>query len=74
MLCVTAIANLIQTSVKEGKPRKSFSKDKEIIPYIESHWEGMTTSARRVTQSWHSTVRPSLFHLFITITKIANMM
>lgn len=74
MLCVTAIANLMQTSVKEGKPRKAFSKDKEIIPYIESHWEGMTTSARRVTQSWHSTVRQSLFHLFRTITKNANMM
>lgn len=56
-LCVTAIGNLIQGSIKEGKPKKFFSKDKDIIPYIDSHWEGMTTTARRVTQSWHSTVR-----------------
>lgn len=55
-LCVTAIGNLIQTSIKEGKPKKFFSKDKDIIPFIESHWEGMNTAARRVTQSWHSTV------------------
>ncbi|XKL67448.1 hypothetical protein PGB90_002939 [Kerria lacca] len=59
-LCVTAIANLIQTTVKEGKPKKFFSKDKDIIPFIECHWEGMTTTARRVTQSWHSTVLRTL--------------
>ncbi|XP_065199771.1 set1/Ash2 histone methyltransferase complex subunit ASH2 [Planococcus citri] len=59
-LCVTAIGNLIQSSIKEGKPKKYFSKDKDIIPFIDSHWEGMTTTARRVTQSWHSTVLRTL--------------
>lgn len=37
-----------------------FNKDKEIIPYIENHWEALTTTSRRVTQSWHSTVLRAL--------------
>jgi hypothetical protein len=55
-MCVTAIGNLMQASVKEGSPRTMFSKERDIIPFIDSHWEGMTTMPRRVTQSWHSTV------------------
>lgn len=55
-MCVTAIGNLTQASIKEGRPRTKFSKEKDIIPFIEAHWEGMTTTSRRVTQSWHSTV------------------
>ncbi|CAH1102432.1 unnamed protein product [Psylliodes chrysocephalus] len=59
-MCVTAIANLQQTSFKEGSCRLTFSKDKEIIPYIEYHWEALTTTSRRVTQSWHFTVTKAL--------------
>lgn len=59
-MCVTAIANLMQASIKEGNPRTKFTKDKDIIPFIDSHWEGMTTIPRRVTQSWHSTILRSL--------------
>ncbi|KAF5303454.1 hypothetical protein FQA39_LY19024 [Lamprigera yunnana] len=59
-MCVTALANLQQGSFKEGINRTMFSKDKEIIPYIEYHWEALTTTARRVTQSWHTTVYRSL--------------
>lgn len=59
-MCITAIANLQQTSMKEGVNRSMFSKDKEIIPYIDYHWEALTTTARRVTQSWHMTVHRSL--------------
>lgn len=55
-MCVTAIGNLTQESNKSGNRQVYFSRDKEIIPFIESHWESMTTTARRVTQSWHSTV------------------
>ncbi|XP_046668089.1 set1/Ash2 histone methyltransferase complex subunit ASH2 isoform X1 [Homalodisca vitripennis] len=55
-MCVTAIGNLTQASIKEGKPRTKFSKERDIIPFIDAHWEGMTTTSRRVTQSWHSTV------------------
>lgn len=59
-MCVTAIANLQQTSFKEGVNKMMFSKEKEIIPYIEYHWEALTTTSRRVTQSWHVTVTKAL--------------
>jgi len=65
-MCVTAIGNLMQASVKEGSPRTMFSKERDIIPFIDSHWEGMTTMPRRVTQSWHLTVR-CLGFSFITL-------
>jgi len=59
-MCVTALANLTQADVKDGTNRKLFSKDKDIIPFFDMHWEGMTTTTRRVTQSWHSTVSRTL--------------
>ncbi|XP_045467544.1 set1/Ash2 histone methyltransferase complex subunit ASH2 [Harmonia axyridis] len=59
-MCVTAIANLQQASVKDGSNKLMFSKEKEIIPYIEHHWEALTTTSRRVTQSWHLTVQKAL--------------
>ncbi|XP_046806681.1 set1/Ash2 histone methyltransferase complex subunit ASH2 isoform X3 [Lucilia cuprina] len=59
-MCITAIANMRQNSLKEGKPKSIFSKDKEIIPFIEQYWESMTTMPRRVTQSWYTTVQRSL--------------
>ncbi|KAL9899009.1 set1/Ash2 histone methyltransferase complex subunit ash2 isoform 1-T1 [Glossina fuscipes fuscipes] len=59
-MCQTAIANLQQNSIKDGRAKIIFSKDKEIIPFIEQNWESMTTMPRRVTQSWYSTVQRSL--------------
>ncbi|XP_060524344.1 set1/Ash2 histone methyltransferase complex subunit ASH2 isoform X2 [Cylas formicarius] len=59
-MIVTTIANLQQSSVKEGSNRLMFNKEKEIIPYIEYHWEALTTTSRRVTQSWHITVTKAL--------------
>lgn len=59
-MCITALANLQQSSAKEGSNRAMFSKDKEIIPYIEYHWEALTTTSRRVTSSWHATVHRAL--------------
>ncbi|CAH2002333.1 unnamed protein product [Acanthoscelides obtectus] len=59
-MCITAIANLQQSSLKEGTNKTMFSKDKEIIPYLEYHWEALTTTPRRVTTSWHVTVTKAL--------------
>ncbi|KAH9643237.1 hypothetical protein HF086_012899 [Spodoptera exigua] len=59
-MCLTAIANLRQETVKEGTNRLLFSKDREIIPYIDQYWEAMTTMPRRVTQSWYATVQRAL--------------
>lgn len=46
-MCITAIANLQQESTKDGKNKVIFSKDREIIPFIEQYWEAMTTMPRR---------------------------
>ncbi|XP_044726626.1 set1/Ash2 histone methyltransferase complex subunit ASH2 [Chrysoperla carnea] len=59
-MCQTAIANLQQESVKNGSHRYTFNKDKDIISYIDYHWESMTTMPRRVTQSWHATIHKAL--------------
>ncbi|XP_055677181.1 set1/Ash2 histone methyltransferase complex subunit ASH2 isoform X1 [Lutzomyia longipalpis] len=59
-MCLTAIANMQQASVKDGNVRYSFSKDKEIIPFIDQYWEAMTTMPRRLTQSWYATVQRAL--------------
>lgn len=59
-MCATSIANLLQQNVASGSARTMFSKDKEIIPFIEKHWEHMTTMARRVKQTWHTTVHKTM--------------
>ena len=59
-MCITAIANLIQMDVKEGRNRTMFSCETDIIPFFEMHWDGMTTMPRRATQSWHTTVTKAL--------------
>ncbi len=56
-MILTALGNLTQKSVKAGNSRTQFSKDQDIIPFIDQYWEAMTTMSRRVTQSWHTTVR-----------------
>lgn len=38
------------------EPRIAFSKDKEIIPFIEANWDSLTTFPRRIKNSWHNTV------------------
>jgi len=59
-MCQCAIANMQQAALREAKHQIQFSKDKDIIPYIEQYWEAMTTMPRRLTQSWYSTVQRSL--------------
>lgn len=59
-MCITAIGNMQQASVKDGNVRYTFSRDKEIIPYIDQYWDSITTMPRRVTQSWYSTVQRAL--------------
>jgi hypothetical protein len=35
----------------------------EIIPFIEKHWENMTTMPRRVKLTWHNTVHKTLVYI-----------
>lgn len=66
-MCVTAIANLMQSSFKAGNPRTKFTMNTDIIPFIDSHWGGMTTIHRCVRQSWHATVSKKHCFLYFMI-------
>lgn len=61
-LCVSAIANL---SMREDPKliRKIpffFSRDKEIIPFIDTHWELLTTAPRKTRSTWHVSINKAL--------------
>ncbi|XP_064096042.1 set1/Ash2 histone methyltransferase complex subunit ASH2-like isoform X1 [Macrobrachium nipponense] len=58
-MCITALANL-QYNAKEKDGRLMFSLQRDIIPFLEQHWDALTTSARRTTQSWHATLQRML--------------
>ncbi|XP_070544616.1 set1/Ash2 histone methyltransferase complex subunit ASH2-like [Ptychodera flava] len=55
-MCQTAIANLMVQHRNDNPPKILFSKDKEIIPFLEKNWEILTTMPRRVRQTWHITM------------------
>lgn len=71
-MCITTIANLQRKTVKDGSPRYLFSKDKEIIPFIEAYWESITTLARKQTTGWYSTILKSLQSLPTIFTSQDN--
>lgn len=50
------LANLLHNAQSESSDTTMFSKDKDIIPYIEKNWELLTTMQRRVKVTWHGTV------------------
>lgn len=53
-MCQTTIANLLQKHSAEG--RIAFSKDKEIIPFIETNWAVLANKPRPLKNTWHSSV------------------
>ncbi|XP_018494847.1 set1/Ash2 histone methyltransferase complex subunit ASH2 [Galendromus occidentalis] len=57
---ITALANLLFKSREDGTNKNMFSRDKEIIPWIDSNWELLMTGPRRVTQTWHTTILKTL--------------
>lgn len=59
-MCITTIANLQRKTVKDGAPRYIFSKDKEIIPFIEAYWESITTMPRKQTTGWYGQILKTL--------------
>ena len=59
-MCITALANLIQASIKEDKKKIMFNKDKEILPFIDNYWESMTTLPRKTTLTWFTTIHKNL--------------
>ncbi|KAH3861122.1 hypothetical protein DPMN_024050 [Dreissena polymorpha] len=57
-ICYTTLANL--TYMFRDENRVMFSRDREIIPFVEKHWEMMTTMPRRIKSTWHTTVNKTL--------------
>ncbi|XP_071953377.1 set1/Ash2 histone methyltransferase complex subunit ASH2-like isoform X2 [Antedon mediterranea] len=65
-LCVAALANLTHQQKKADKAKRMFSKDKELVPYINRHWEYLSAMPRRTTTTWHNSIvkamsNPDLF-------------
>lgn len=60
-MCITTIANLQRKTEREkdGAPRYFFSI-KEIIQFMEMYWESITTTLRKQTNTWHSTILKTL--------------
>uniref|UniRef100_A0A4W5MKQ2 Set1/Ash2 histone methyltransferase complex subunit ASH2 n=1 Tax=Hucho hucho TaxID=62062 RepID=A0A4W5MKQ2_9TELE len=56
-MCLTALANLTWRSrTQEDHPKTMFSKDKDIIPFIDKYWECMTTRQRPGKLTWPNTI------------------
>ncbi|KAJ8022757.1 Set1/Ash2 histone methyltransferase complex subunit ASH2 [Holothuria leucospilota] len=55
-LCYVVLANLTAQNRKTDPPKTMFSKDKDIIPFIDANWELLTPAQRRTTVTWHSTI------------------
>ncbi|PIK52591.1 putative set1/Ash2 histone methyltransferase complex subunit ASH2-like [Apostichopus japonicus] len=56
VLCYVVLANLTAQSRKADPPKTMFSKDGDIIPFIDANWELLTPAQRRTTVTWHSTI------------------
>lgn len=68
-LAITALANMTysQQQTNSSDPKTIFSKDNELIPYIDADWEQLTTMPRRNNKTWHVTIakqmsRPDVFY------------
>uniref|UniRef100_A0A1A8D524 Set1/Ash2 histone methyltransferase complex subunit ASH2 n=1 Tax=Nothobranchius kadleci TaxID=1051664 RepID=A0A1A8D524_NOTKA len=56
-MCLTALANLTWRSrAQEEHPKTMFSKDKDIIPFIDKYWECMTTRQRPGKLTWPNNI------------------
>ncbi|XP_040202182.1 set1/Ash2 histone methyltransferase complex subunit ASH2 isoform X1 [Rana temporaria] len=56
-MCLTALANLTwQSRNKDEHPKTMFSKDKDIIPFIDKYWESLTTRQRPGKLSWPNSI------------------
>nr|XP_057912380.1 set1/Ash2 histone methyltransferase complex subunit ASH2 isoform X2 [Doryrhamphus excisus] len=56
-MCLTALANLTWRSrTQDEHPKTMFSKDKDIIPFIDKYWECMTTRQRPGKLTWPNNI------------------
>ena len=69
-LCLTALANLTAESRNNDRPKQYFSKEKEIIPFIDKNWDAMTNVPRRSKPTWHATISRSMTREDVFKTKM----
>nr|XP_020641794.1 set1/Ash2 histone methyltransferase complex subunit ASH2 isoform X1 [Pogona vitticeps] len=56
-MCLSALANLTwQSRSQDEHPKTMFSKDKDIIPFIDKYWEYMTTRQRPGKMTWPNNI------------------
>ncbi|XP_030835126.1 set1/Ash2 histone methyltransferase complex subunit ASH2 isoform X1 [Strongylocentrotus purpuratus] len=55
-LCQCALANLQAQHKTQDPPKTMFSKETDLIPFIDTHWEQLTPMPRRTTITWHGTI------------------
>ncbi|KAJ8400095.1 hypothetical protein AAFF_G00401340 [Aldrovandia affinis] len=56
-MCLTSLANLTWRSrTQDEHPKTMFSKDKDIIPFIDKFWECMTTRQRPGKLTWPNNI------------------
>ncbi|XP_063968813.1 set1/Ash2 histone methyltransferase complex subunit ASH2-like [Lytechinus pictus] len=55
-LCQCALANLQAKHKSLDPPKTMFSKETDLIPFIDTHWEQLTPMPRRTTITWHGTI------------------
>ncbi|XP_053320413.1 set1/Ash2 histone methyltransferase complex subunit ASH2 [Spea bombifrons] len=56
-MCLTALANLTwQSRNRDEHPKTMFSKDKDIIPFIDKYWESLTTRQRPGKMTWPNSI------------------
>ncbi|XP_072165071.1 set1/Ash2 histone methyltransferase complex subunit ASH2-like [Diadema setosum] len=55
-LCHCALANLLAKHKNDDPPKVLFSKEADLIPFIDTHWEQLTPMPRRTTVTWHGTI------------------
>ncbi|MBN3296925.1 ASH2L methyltransferase, partial [Amia calva] len=63
-MCLTALANLTWRSrTQDEHPKTMFSKDKDIIPFIDKYWECMTTRQRPGKLTWPNNIVKTMVSL-----------
>ncbi|XP_068130705.1 set1/Ash2 histone methyltransferase complex subunit ASH2 [Hyperolius riggenbachi] len=56
-MCLTTLANLTwQSRNQDEHPKTMFSKDKDIIPFIDKYWESLTTRQRPGKMTWPNSI------------------
>ncbi|CAH1246916.1 ASH2L [Branchiostoma lanceolatum] len=59
-VCLTALANLTHRHRQDENPRTMFSKERDVVPFIDKHWEALTHMPRRVKLTWHTTITKTM--------------